>query len=93
MPGRHDARHLTWLAVEVGRGLQPLLVGVPGKHELAIFEFIYDLTRHLRADRRAAEAAADAALGFAPQRVHVIGGVDHDRPFTGNCRLSELPIQ
>src|SRR3546814_946224 len=78
-----NGRHLVGLAVEIRRGLQPLLVGVPGEHELAALEAIDHHPRHLRPYRRAALAAADAALGGDPGRIHVSRRVDDDGALAG----------
>ena len=81
--GIENARHLLRLAVEVRRRLQPALIRVPRKHELAILQPVDHLFGNLWPYRRAALAAADAPLFLAPQRVYVTGGVNDDGAIAG----------
>src|SRR5471030_1096533 len=59
-----SAGHLCRFAVEVGRGFQPVLVGVPDKHELTVLEFVHHLPRDLRADGGAALAATETTFAL-----------------------------
>ncbi len=63
---------------------------VPGEHELAVLEFVDHLLCHLRTHRRATLAATDSALTLAPQRIHVVGGVDHDGAVAGQIIEARL---
>src|SRR5690606_40277093 len=83
LPRRQYPCHARGLAIEVGRGLQPILVGIPGEHELSALEAIDHHARHFRAHRRAALAAADAALGSDPGGIHVVGRMDDNRALAG----------
>src|SRR5690606_6688133 len=83
LPRRQYPCHARGLAIEVGRGLQPVLVGIPGEHELPALETIDHHARHFRAHRRAALAAADAALGGDPGGIHIVRRMDDNRALTG----------
>src|SRR5690606_26052861 len=83
LPCRQYPRHPRRLAVEIGRGLQPVLVGIPGKHELSALETIDHHACHLWTYRRAALAATDATLSGDPIRIHVVRGVDDDGTLAG----------
>src|SRR5690606_11579621 len=83
LPCRQYPCHPRRLAVEIGRGLQPVLVGIPGKHELSALETIDHHARHLWTYRRAALAATDATLSGDPIRIHVVRGVDDDGTLAG----------
>src|SRR5690606_18611936 len=70
-------------AVDQSGSGQPVIIRIPGQHELPALEAVNNHVTHSRAYRWATVAAADTSVPADPARVNVIGGVDDDGPLSG----------
>src|SRR5690606_5377145 len=92
----HQVTVFTGRAVDELGGGQPVVIRIPGKHELAALQAIDHHARHFRAYRGAAMAATDTAVAFDPARINIVGRVNDDGALPGqvvDARLQAIHAQ
>src|SRR5690606_40969070 len=73
---------------------QPVIIRIPGKHELAAFEAVNHHTGDFRTYRRTAVAAPYAPMTADPAGIHIVSRMDDDGALTRKIIETGLePIQ
>src|SRR5690554_4405999 len=77
--GRYQALFCPVRTVDQGGTGQPVIIRIPGKHELAAFEAVNHHTGDFRTYRRTAVAAPYAPMTADPAGIHIVSRMDDDR--------------